>query len=171
MEETKTLAITDDLTKLYNHRYLIHQLTKELKRAKRYKEPLSFIMMDIDHFKQYNDNNGHEKGNELLAELAKLLKAETREADVIARYGGEEFAIICPKTDKKSALDIAERLRSKIEMFDFPCACYQPCGRITVSFGVASHPEDAAEISELIDRADAGLYLAKRKGRNQVCAA
>jgi len=168
LEETKLLAVTDDLTKLYNHRYLVQQLTAEISRAERYREPLSFIIIDIDHFKRYNDTNGHVKGNEVLRQLAGILRNESRLSDIIARYGGEEFTVICPKTDKQNTYMLAERLRQKIEIHDFPEAHNQPSGRLTVSVGVASYPEDSTEAIKLIEKADTALYLAKNNGRNCV---
>ena len=170
LDEAKMLAITDDLTKLYNHRHFNQQLGAEMIRAKRYKESLSLILLDIDHFKQYNDVNGHVKGNEVLKQVSDILQRECRTSDIIARYGGEEFTVICPKTDKIEAYQIANRLREKIQAHDFPYAHTQPLARVTISAGVATYPEDADEPLDLIEKADAGLYLAKRRGRNRVCA-
>lgn len=170
LDETKMLAITDDLTKLYNHRYFNQQLEAEVSRAERYKEPLSLIMLDIDHFKQYNDINGHVKGNEVLRQLANILRDECRASDIIARYGGEEFTVICPKAGKLKAYQLADRLREKIEVHDFPDAHTQPLGQITISAGVATYPEDTEDSLDLIEKADTGLYIAKRRGRNRVCA-
>lgn len=170
LEETRLLSITDDLTQLYNHRYLVQQLLTELSRAKRYQEPLSFIIVDIDHFKHYNDTHGHVKGSEVLKELAKMLKKASRKHDIVARYGGEEFTIVCPKTNKQDAFDFAERIRRTIENYEFPDAFTQPLGGITVSIGVASFPDDSLDPLGLIDKADMALYLAKGSGRNCVCA-
>jgi len=170
LEETRLLSITDDLTQLYNHRYLVQQLLTELSRAKRYQEPLSFIIMDIDNFKQYNDTHGHVKGNEVLKQLAALLKKVSRTYDIVSRYGGEEFTIVCPKTNKQNAFDFAERIRRMIENTEFPDAHTQPLGRITVSIGIAGFPDDTRDPLGLIDKADIALYLAKGSGRNCVCA-
>jgi len=168
LEKTKMLAVTDELTGLYNHRYLVQQLHIELSRAGRHQEPLSFIIIDIDHFKHYNDTNGHVKGNEILRQLASILQEESRISDIVARYGGEEFTIICPNTDKKSAYGLADRLRIKIEEHDFPDAATQPLGRLTISAGVSSYPEDTTDLVRLIEKADMALYMAKRNGRNCV---
>ncbi|MCL6471605.1 MAG: sensor domain-containing diguanylate cyclase [Firmicutes bacterium] len=169
LEETKLLAITDDLTKLYNHRHFNQRLETEFSRAKRYNEPLSLIIIDIDHFKNYNDINGHVKGNDVLKQLADILRRICRDSDIIARYGGEEFTVICPKSDRANAYHIADRLRKNVEEHKFPNAQTQPEGRITISAGVACFPEDAADVGELIEKADTALYLAKRRGRNRVC--
>ncbi|MHB8841948.1 MAG: sensor domain-containing diguanylate cyclase [Candidatus Aquicultor sp.] len=170
LEETRLLSITDDLTQLYNHRYLVQQLLTEFSRAKRYQEPLSFIIIDIDHFKQYNDTHGHVQGSAVLKQLAGLLKSISRSHDIVARYGGEEFTIVCPKTNKQNAFDFAERIRHTIESTEFPDAYTQPLGGITVSIGVASFPDDSLDPLGLIDKADIALYLAKGSGRNCVCA-
>ncbi|MEW5705192.1 MAG: sensor domain-containing diguanylate cyclase [Actinomycetota bacterium] len=170
LEETKRLALTDDLTSLYNYRYFIRQFTVEISRAVRYGAPLSLIIVDIDHFKVYNDTNGHLKGNIILKQLANILKDESRASDIIARYGGEEFTILCPNTDKTHALRLAERFRQKVEEYRFPDAYSQPSGCITISAGVASYPEDSNKPLEIIDKADLALYMAKRMGRNRVCA-
>lgn len=169
LEKTALMSVTDELTKLHNHRYLIKSLNDELKRATRYKQNLSVVMIDVDYFKHYNDTHGHLMGNEVLKELARILKVNTRDIDIVARYGGEEFSIVLPQTDKEKALATAERIRAAVEGFDFPNGETQPGGRVTISMGVAMFHDDGKTSSELVGKADEALYQAKREGRNRVC--
>jgi diguanylate cyclase (GGDEF)-like protein len=168
-EEINRLAITDSLTGLYNIRHLKRVLVEEVKRSIRYSRPLSFIMLDIDHFKIYNDNHGHLRGDEVLRILAGLLQQNTRDVDTVIRYGGEEFSLIIPEVPKQEAFSMAERLRKIIQDLAFPYEEDQPEGRLTVSMGVANLPVDAGDGEELIDKADRALYRAKNMGRNTVC--
>ncbi|MCL5292645.1 MAG: diguanylate cyclase [Actinobacteria bacterium] len=170
LEETRLLAITDDLTSMYNHRYFVQRLSHEVNRAERYEQPLSLIMLDIDYFKNYNDRHGHIKGNEILKRVAHVIMRESREADIPVRYGGEEFAVILPQTTKKDAISLAERLREEIEKEDFPLSQTQPGGRLTISLGIATYPTDASSPTELVEIADVALYQAKRLGKNRVCS-
>ncbi|HUK57393.1 MAG TPA: diguanylate cyclase [Nitrospiria bacterium] len=169
LESTRQLAITDELTGLYNHRHFRQQLSLEVNRADRYHRSLSLMMIDIDYFKNYNDTNGHLKGNEVLKDLGKILKEISREVDIVARYGGEEFTIIMPETTRRRALILSERLRRRIAFHKFENARSQPNKRLTVSIGLASYPECAANAFDLIAEADKALYEAKRAGRNTVC--
>lgn len=169
LESTRLLAITDELTRLYNHRYFLQQLTNEINRAKRYNRPLSLLMLDIDHFKDYNDTYGHLKGNEILKDLAGMIKELSREVDIPARYGGEEFTIIMPETNRRRGRILAERLRKMISDHPFQHREKQPGGRITVSVGLATYPDNAATPFALIEATDKALYEAKRGGRNRVC--
>jgi len=157
----KRLAVTDGLTGLYNYRAFQHQLHLEISRSKRFKLPLSLLMIDIDHFKKFNDNNGHPAGDAALKQFAAIMLKNVREVDCSARYGGEEFVLILPGTAKKSACIVAEKLRLLVESANFSGK------KITISIGIASFPEDTATKEELIDLADKALYLAKRDGRNQ----
>ncbi len=167
-EGIRLQAMTDELTGLYNFRYFRRQLDLEIKRAERYRHPLSLLMLDIDEFKHYNDLHGHPQGNEVLRQLAALLRDNTRETNVVARYGGEEFVVLLPETGKWVAIRTAERLCSMIQDAVFPFEKEQPGGNLTVSLGVASYPWDAEEAEGLIQIADAFLYQAKRQGRNRV---
>lgn len=167
-EETKILSITDGVTSLYNHRYFRERLEEEFERAKRYKRPLSLIMIDLDFFKKYNDTNGHPKGDELLRKIAELFKREARKSDIVARYGGEEFVIILPETLKETSVVMAERLRKEIESTVFKGCETQPGGRVTISLGISSY-DGSGTIEEFIKRADDALYCAKKDGRNRVC--
>ena len=158
-EHIERLAITDGLTGLYNHRYFRGALKRVVARAEERAEPVSLLMIDIDHFKRYNDTMGHLAGDELLRKLALFLRENVRPTDLVARYGGEEFAIILPGLSKWDAVNVAERLREGVE---------KNLG-VTVSIGVASFPLDALNEDSLLSKADAALYEAKRKGRNRVC--
>jgi len=171
LEETRLRSITDDLTKLYNHRHFMQMLTQEYERCARYDRTLSLVMIDIDYFKSYNDTYGHLEGNVVLQDVARLLRKASRQVDVVARYGGEEFAVIMAETDKESALVSAQRLRETVERHKFPNEENQPGGNLTISLGVATHPDDASSVLELIAKADEALYAAKTRGRNRVCVA
>jgi diguanylate cyclase (GGDEF)-like protein len=169
-ERTLQVAITDQLTGLYNFGYFRDRLREERARATRTHRLLSLILFDIDHFKMYNDTNGHPAGNDVLKRIARVLREEAGELDVVARYGGEEMAIILPESSRKEAFDLAERIRRRVESTTFPRMESQPGGRLTLSAGVATYPVDAASSSELIRRADESLYAAKRAGRNRTVA-
>ncbi|MCR4439536.1 MAG: GGDEF domain-containing protein [bacterium] len=168
-QQTKALAITDPLTKLYNRRHLQERLDHEVARALRYSHALSVLLIDIDNFKLYNDLNGHLQGDAALRELAALLRRHTRQADLLARFGGEEFVVLLPEIDAASARAVAEKLRQTVEQTPFKGEEVLPGGKLTISAGLATLPSDACESVELLDLADRGLYLAKRWGRNRVC--
>lgn len=157
----------DELTGLYNYRFFMRQLSLEMDRVRRHNRTFSLLMVDLDHFKQYNDAHGHQKGSELLQKVAQFLKQSCRAEDLIARYGGEEFAIISPDAETGTALFVAERLRQAVEGSQFEQAHTQPGGRLTISVGVAIAPIHAKTADDLIQRADEALYRAKRGGRNQ----
>lgn len=168
MEKLEEVSITDDLTQIYNHRYLISRLHYEFERAKRYGFTISFIMLDIDHFKKYNDNNGHLAGDDALRKVAKLIHGAIRETDIVGRYGGEEFAVILLHSDMAQMTEVAERIRRAIEEAPFPNEELQPMGRITVSIGGSCLCDGMMTMEDLIKSADEALYRAKRNGRNQV---
>jgi diguanylate cyclase (GGDEF)-like protein len=169
--ETKMQAITDGLTGLYNHRFFREHLEVEVERTERYGHKLSLIILDIDHFKHYNDTHGHPQGDEILRDMAKLLRKNVRESDFACRYGGEEFSLILPETSKEAALSLAERIREAIRQHPFPHRETQPMGAITVSIGVSAFPDDCKDMERLIKKADDALYRAKAEGRNRVAAA
>ena len=164
------ISITDELTQLKNFRHFATRLEEEVRRADRYGHKMSLLLIDIDHFKEYNDAHGHPAGNEVLRVIGRLLRDNARATDILARFGGEEFAAILPETTKADALGLAEKIRGLIELHSFPGEEYQPGGTLTVSIGVAAVPEDTAESPLLLDAADRSLYAAKGQGRNQVVA-
>jgi len=168
-EQTLIKSHTDSLTGLWNHGYFQYLLQTEIQKAKENNLPLSLIMLDIDNFKNYNDTMGHQTGDQILSEIAKILRDYSRKIDWVCRYGGEEFAIILPQTTKKEAFLIAEQLREKIQNYPFIYEEIMPEKRITVSCGVASFPEDGTTSSELISCADKHLYQAKNLGKNRTC--
>lgn len=165
------LAVTDGLTGLYNHRHFHERLALEVERSQRNGLPLALLMIDVDHFKHYNDRHGHPAGDELLRDLARLLSDGRRRNDFVARYGGEEFAIVLVDTDKLTAAKLAERLRETVAAHPFPRADEQPGGCLSISVGVASFPDDAGSVEGLVRAADVALYEVKRGGRNGVVLA
>ena len=167
-EETQASLYRDELTGLCNFRYFRDHLTREIGRADRYNQLLSLVMLDIDDFKLYNDENGHEAGNVALAMVARLLAESLRTIDVPARYGGEEFAAILPTTPKSDAHMVADRARKRIEQHVFPKTGDPNGTTLTVSMGVATFPADASNGDELIRHADSALYVSKTLGKNQV---
>ncbi len=166
-ERTKRLSITDGLTKLYNHRFFQDALKREFSRCQRHQNPLSLALLDIDHFKRFNDTYGHQQGDVVLQDLARTLKGQVRSLDVVARYGGEEFAVIMPDATPEVALRVAERLRAAVE--NRPVEGPNGPLRVTISLGVASVPHgEIAAPAGLIAAADRALYRAKERGRNRV---
>jgi two-component system cell cycle response regulator len=164
--ETKILAITDGLTKLFNRRYFQDVYEREFNRAKRYKTPLSVIMIDIDHFKILNDTYGHQLGDLILAETAKIAKQNYRKTDCVARYGGEEFIAVLPETDIEQSLIPTTRLKDTIQQASYNWE--EETISITVSIGIACITTDMHRDHELIKRADEALYIAKKNGRNRI---
>lgn len=167
-ERLRQLAITDGLTGLYNHRYLKEHLEQELYRASRHLSEVSTVMIDIDHFKKYNDTYGHPAGDALLSAVARLLKENIRKIDIAARYGGEEFCLVLAETNKAAAVVVAEKMRKLVELSQFQPQEARVNGRVTISLGVATFPDDATSMNDLIAIADRRLYHAKQGGRNQV---
>ena len=166
----RKLSQVDGLTDLYNHKFFHQLLDAELERAQRYDRKMAVLMIDIDHFKIYNDANGHPVGDLALGKIAWILRSSIRKCDFLARYGGEEFALIVPETDKAVGLRIAERLRKAVEDADFEGESVMPTGRLTISIGVSGYPDDGPTKRDLLARADRALYQAKQSGRNRVCA-
>lgn len=165
------LSIRDYLTDVFNCRYFYERLEEETKRAERYQSSFSLIMLDIDYFKQYNDVHGHQAGDCVLRDIALFLKKNVREQDVIARYGGEEFSVILPETGKQVARGLAERLRMSLSFQSFAPNGAQSDGNLTISLGIATFPEDAKSIEDIVKVADRALYRAKENGRNRVMIA
>lgn len=162
--EVKRIAITDGLTGLFNHRHFQECLQQEFERLGRFSEPLSLMLLDIDHFKKVNDTYGHPAGDAVLKGIAQILRATLRAVDIPARYGGEEFAAILIGTDSSGAKNMAERLRKTVEKTVFPVDG-RPL-KVTMSIGISSYPSDARKKEELIEKADQAMYHAKKSGRN-----
>jgi len=166
-ERTQVLAITDDLTGLYNRRGFFELGQREFERARRFRRPLAAIMFDIDHFKDVNDTHGHNTGNTVLSDLAAQCRNEMRDVDLMGRYGGEEFVVLLPETAEGGGLQAAERLRRAVATYVFKT------GRadlsLTISLGVAIQREEDITLEELVDHADQALYDAKWAGRNRTC--
>ena len=160
-------AYTDKLTTLYNHAFLRRAAQRRFEQARKFDLPLSLIMIDIDDFKAYNDQFGHEAGNVALSYIAQILRESTRADDLLARYGGEEFAVMV--SDKlKDAIDVAERIRVKVETLCSPPHNVLLRSRVTVSLGVATLSHETGSLEELIEAADKQLYRAKKAGKNCV---
>jgi diguanylate cyclase len=167
-EVLEQLSITDGLTRLHNHRFFQDYLTKEVKRADRTEEPLALILIDIDHFKRWNDRLGHSGGDEILRRVAEVMNNLIREADLLARYGGEEFALLATNTNLEGAVRLAEKIRSEIAATSFTLDPPSERDQVTVSIGVAAYVGDR---KALFDEADRALYRAKAAGRDCVMAA
>jgi diguanylate cyclase (GGDEF)-like protein len=165
------MAIKDPLTGLFNRRYFNQKLEDELSRSRRTKMPVSLIYMDIDHFKKYNDQNGHPVGDVLLKMFAQVLNKTSRKNDIPCRIGGEEFVIILPHTDKMGAAIKAEKLRRVLESTPFPHGETQPLGKVTASMGVSEYPSHCHDVEGLVRAADEALYQVKSATRNKVCLA
>jgi two-component system cell cycle response regulator len=163
------VAVTDPLTGLYNRAYFHEALGVEFRRAQRYKHPMTLVLLDLDHFKQVNDNLGHTAGDQALREVSLRLRQTARSTDVVARHGGEEFAMILPETDLEHGLIAAERFRAAVDGATVHGA-RGGSRALTISAGVGCYPAHATSMSELIELTDAALYSAKRTGRNRVCA-
>jgi diguanylate cyclase (GGDEF)-like protein len=162
------LHIRDEKTNLFNYRHFKDHLIAEVERAKLADGKVTLAMIDIDHFKLYNDAHGHIAGDRVLEILAGLISSQCRATDIPSRFGGEEFAVLFPKTDSVTAREIAERLRKIISSEPFPHEQHQPEGQLTVSIGIATFPGDAPDWHTLINNADRALYNAKSAGRNKV---
>lgn len=168
LEETERMAVTDGLTGLYNHKEFQKRLAEEVERGTRYGKEFSLLMMDIDHFKVFNDTHGHPVGDAILKEIVKITKKCIRTVDIAARYGGEEFAIVLPETNSEGGKIVAERIRQSISDSHFQT----PGGsraHLSVSIGISLFPADASKREELIIAADEALYFAKKAGRNRIC--
>lgn len=160
---------SDSLTNLWNHGYFQEKLSEEIHLSRQTHDPLSLIMIDIDNFKKLNDTYGHQHGDILLKEMARILREQSRERDFVSRYGGEEFALILRQSNKAQAFDIAERFRTRIENYAFPGILPDQPLKVTVSLGVASIPDDADNKEDLISKADKAMYIAKFSGKNKTC--
>lgn len=171
--ELEQLAISDELTGLFNRRFLLSCLENETARSRRYGLPLSALLLDIDHFKRINDLHGHDVGDLALRHVARCCQDSVRQTDIVSRYGGEEFAILLPSTPLAGAQEVAERLRSTIAQsaIALPQGATERTLCCTVSVGVAEFDPSSREIDAFLKQADEALYEAKRSGRNRVIAA
>jgi diguanylate cyclase (GGDEF)-like protein len=162
------LAVTDGLTGLYNHRHFRERLALEMERSNRTGLPLSVLMFDVDHFKLYNDRHGHLAGDNALRSVAKLLQHGRRANDIVARYGGEEFTIVLVDVGSAAAKEVAERVVAHVAEFPFEFGPSQSVGKLTISVGVATAPDDGVDPATLLVAADRALFAAKSAGRNTV---
>jgi diguanylate cyclase (GGDEF)-like protein len=167
LHKAEALSVTDDLTQLYNSRYLNQVLRREAKRASRSGRPLSLLFLDLDGFKAVNDTHGHLAGSAALVEAADVIRRSARETDVVARFGGDEFALILPDTGLDGAMAVADRIRERVANHMF----LQRDGlaiRLTVSVGVATLPDVAGTAEELVNAADTAMYRVKASGKNGI---
>ena len=175
MTQEKTRAITDQLTQVHNRRFLDEYLVKQLHILKRQqaqsRTPLSILMLDLDHFKYFNDNFGHEVGDQVLQGFGRTLVATVRASDLVARYGGEEFCVILIGTDLEGAKETAEKIRAATERIDVSSLGAKAPKQITVSIGIAVYPDHGTNPQDLLKKSDQALYAAKEAGRNRVCIA
>jgi len=165
-QRVQELTITDGLTQVFNRRHFLDRCNEELERSKKLKYCFSFLIVDLDYFKKYNDHYGHLVGDVILREVTKAIKENIRQVDFMGRYGGEELSIVLTETDKEKAGFAAERIRQAIESKSI--RAYDEDLKITVSIGLATFPDDSPDIQGLIERGDEALYIAKEAGRNQV---
>lgn len=167
VQRAEALSVTDDLTRLYNSRYLNLVLRRETKRASRSGRPLSLLFIDLDGFKAVNDNHGHQSGSKALVEAAALIRGSARETDVVARFGGDEFSIILPDTGREGAVSVAERVRDRMSAHKF-LASDGLAVHLTASIGVATLPDVAGSTEELVRAADMAMYRVKESGKNGI---
>lgn len=158
-------AVTDGLTGVYNYRFLMSSLEGEIKRARRFKQSFSFVMLDVDNLKSYNDRHGHLSGSQVLKDIAAIIRASCREIDFVSKYGGDEFGVLLPQTRLGGAERVTQRVVEGVHAYRFDG---QHAGLITCSAGISSFPRDGQSAKEIIDAADKALYQAKRGGKNSV---
>ena len=168
-EYYKKLSTIDDLTDLNNQRYFKDMLVNESKRHGRYKRPLNLLMIDIDNFKNVNDTHGHLVGDQVLKQVAVLLKKNVRACDHLARYGGEEFAVLLPETTENEAFMVGERIVLTINRHQFKTIEGEELDRLSVTIGLAAFPRDAKDPDQLLKSADEALYRGKQLGKNRIC--
>ncbi len=167
-QQVEQLSITDSLTQVQTRRYFMDRFEEEMLRAEEQNKPLSLLMVDVDHFKSFNDGYGHLVGDQILREMGAILKDTMREIDFVGRYGGEEFCVVLTDTDAEGAYNAAERIRQKVE--ETKIQTYEAVVNATVSVGASTFPKDAVRADDLVDKADRALYEAKKEGRNRACS-
>lgn len=166
-QKVQEITITDSLTQVFTRRHFLEKFYEELGRSKKFSHKLTFLMIDIDHFKDFNDHYGHLVGDAILREVSKAIKENIRQVDFMGRYGGEELSVVFTETDKEQAFFAAERIRKAIESGEI--SVYDEKLRVTISIGAATFAQDSTDGKALIDKADQALYLAKESGRNKTC--
>jgi len=166
-QKVQAIAITDSLTGVFSRRYCLERFREEIERSKKFKHNFSFMMIDVDYFKNYNDKYGHLVGDAVLREVATTIKENIRQIDLVGRYGGEEFTVVLIESGKEQSKFVAERIRKAVEQKRIKV--YDEDLRVTISIGVTTFPEDAGQAQSIIDKADQALYRAKEAGRNKVC--
>ncbi len=166
-QKVQELTIIDGLTGILSRRYFLERLAEELKRSEQFKYKFAFVMVDIDHFKEYNDRYGHLVGDVILKEVARIIKDSLRQIDLVCRYGGEEFSIILTETEPGGAVFAMERIRQAVETRHIHA--YDEDLKVTISAGISVFPSHSRDLQGLIDMADQALYQAKQTGRNKVC--
>jgi diguanylate cyclase (GGDEF)-like protein len=169
-EVLKNLSTTDAMTGLRNYRYFIEALASVHHQSQNFQGEYGIVFIDVDHFKKFNDRNGHPAGDEVLRGVAKILKDSIRAQDLACRYGGEEFVVLCRNTTLEETRMIAEKIRNKIETTVFPFGEFQPLGMVSASIGVSSYPRCGATYEEVLQHSDQALYVSKDTGRNRVTA-
>jgi len=168
MQRQRRLSTSDPLTGIFNRRFFDDHLTNEIQRSARYERPFAIAMIDVDHFKRFNDAHGHLAGDRALRTVARLIQRAIRRSDIVARYGGEEFVVILPESDARQAGERVEQIRRDIEAETHSIGRHAPPARLTVSAGIASWPADGPDGESLTARADERLFEAKNAGRNRV---
>ena len=168
-EKTVEISFVDELTGLYNRRYLVEQMERDFARASRQRSPLSLLMIDMDGLKTINDRFGHNEGSEFLKQLGKIIKSNTRASDVAARLGGDEFVLLAPETDIEEAHEVGERLLSETRQYQRQIEGWEV--GMSISIGIASYPTHASDVEDILKKADEAMYEAKRAGKNRLCLA
>jgi diguanylate cyclase (GGDEF)-like protein len=170
-EEAERLSLTDAVTGSWNYRYFERRFEQEVERSRRFNRLFALLMLDVDHFKLVNDRHGHQRGDEVLMELARRIVSSVRDIDTFARYGGEEFVLILPETNVAGGVAAAEKLRDIVNARPFSERLGDGGVHLTLSIGVAAYPEHARTTADLLRAADDAMYEAKRRGRDQVVVA
>jgi diguanylate cyclase (GGDEF)-like protein len=166
-QNVQELATMDSLTGIFTRRYWFERCNEEMERSRKFNYELSFLMLDIDHFKDFNDKYGHLVGDVILMAVSNTIKENIRQIDLVGKYGGEEFCVILTETNAEGAQFVAERIRKAME--EKSVAAYDEDLKVTISIGVSAFPQDSSDLNTLVDKADQALYKAKESGRNRVC--